>query len=285
MKVLVVGGTGVVGSAVVAALRAAGHQPRIMSRSADGAARLPPGTDYVQADLERPATLPPAFSGMDGVFLLAPIGRSETAQALAGVDAAKAAGLTRIVYLSALMPPGSEAIPHVASKIPVERAVQASGLPWTVLRPNHLFQTDAPLRDEIMTGGVYPQPLGARGLNRLDVRDLAEAAANAFTRGAGGIVPINGPRGLTGDDTARLYSECLRRPVRYAGDDLDVWEKAASAVSSPWVAHSLRMMYDYYIRHGAHASGRDFAAQENLLGRAPRPFETFVEEVAGEWSA
>lgn len=254
-----------------------------MSRSAEKARRLPAGTAHVVGDLSQPATLPAAFEGVDGVFLLAAMSQTETAQGLAGVEAAKAAGVERIVYMSVLMPPGVEAIPHIASKIPVEQAVQASGIPWTILRPNNFFQNDVWLRDAITTYGVYPQPIGSRGLNRVDVGDIAEAAANAFTRGIGGIVPLNGPRGLTGDDTARIYSERLRRPVLYGGDDLDAWEKQASSMFPLWMVHDLRMMYDYFIKNGAHASGTDFAAQQNLLGRAPRPFEAFVEELAKEW--
>jgi uncharacterized protein YbjT (DUF2867 family) len=283
MKVLVIGGTGTVGSTVVKQLRDGGHEPRVMTRSAEKAAGLPPGTAHVVADLEQPASLPAAFTGVDGVFLLAPVSQTETAQGLAGVEAAKAAGMQRIVYLSVVMPPGSEVIPHFASKVPVERAVQASGIGWTILRPNNFFQNDLWLRDAITTYGVYPQPLGPRGLNRVDVRDIAEAAVNAFTRGSGGIVPLNGPRGLTGDDTARVYSELLKRPVRYGGDDLDVWAQQASAMFPPWMVDDLRVMYDYFIRNGMPASGTDFAAQEHLLGRAPRPFEAFVEELAKQW--
>jgi uncharacterized protein YbjT (DUF2867 family) len=283
MKVLVVGGTGTVGTAVVAQLRASGVEPRVMSRSAAKAAALPAGTVHVAGDLAQPASLPAAFTGVDGVFLLAPVGSDEAAQSLAGVDAAKAAGARHIVYLSVVMPPGSEVIPHFASKIPVEQAVQASGIPWTILRPNNFFQNDLWFRDAITTYGVYPQPIGPRGLNRVDVRDIAEAAANAFTRGVGGVVPLNGPRGLTGDDTARVYSEILRRPVRYGGDDLDLWAKQASAMMPPWMVQDMRIMYDYFIRKGAHASGTDFAAQQNLLGHAPRPFEAFVQELADGW--
>jgi uncharacterized protein YbjT (DUF2867 family) len=283
MKVLVVGGTGTVGSAVVTHLRAGGIEPRVMSRSAARASALPAGTPLVVGDLAVPASLPAAFSGIDGVFLLAPVGPDETAQAVAGVDAARAAGVGHIVYLSVTMPPGSEVIPHFASKIPVEQAVRASGIPWTILRPNNFFQNDLWFRDAMTTYGVYPQPLGPRGLNRVDVRDVAEAAANAFSRKVQGIVPLNGPRGLTGDDTARVYSEVLERPVRYGGDDLDLWAKHASTMMPPSMVQDMRIMYDYFIRKGVHASGTDFAAQQNLLGHAPRPFEAFVQELADGW--
>ena len=74
MKVLVIGGTGTVGSAVVAELRARGHEPYVMTRSADKARQLREGTAHVVADLGTPATLPAAFRGMDAAFLLAPVG-------------------------------------------------------------------------------------------------------------------------------------------------------------------------------------------------------------------
>ncbi len=130
---------------------------------------------------------------------------------------------------------------------------------------------------------MYPQPLGGRGVNRVDVRDIAEAAVNALLEGTCGVVPLNGPRGLTGDDAARVYSELLGRPVRYAGDDLDAWEARAGAAFPAWMVPDLRVMYDFFIRNGAHASGRDFAAQEALLGRAPRRFEIFAAELAEDW--
>ncbi len=284
MKVLVIGGTGTVGSAVVAELRARGHEPHVMTRSADKARQLPAGTAHVVADLADPATLPAAFSGMDGAFLLAPVAQNETAQALAAVEAAKAARIGRLTYLSVVMPPGSEVIPHFASKLPVEQAIQASGIPWTILRPNNFFQNDLWFRDAITKFGVYPQPIGPRGLNRVDVRDIAEAAVSAFSREVGGIFPLNGPRGLTGDDTARIYSEQLGRPVRYGGDNLDVWAQQVSTVYPVWMVDDLRIMYDYFIRYGAHASGRDFAAQQALLGHAPRGFEAFVAETVHQWT-
>ena len=221
---------------------------------------------------------------MDAAFLMAPVAQDETAQALAAVSAARAARVGHLAYLSVAMPPGSEIIPHFASKLPVEEAVQASGLAWTILRPNNFFQNDRWFRDPITKFGVYPQPIGPRGLNRVDVRDIAEAAANALTRGRGaGIVPLNGPRGLTGDDTARVYSELLGRTIRYGGDDLAVWAQQVSSVYPPWMVEDFRAMYDYFIRFGLHASGRDFAAQEALLGHAPRGFEEYAAELVQEW--
>jgi len=283
MRVLVIGGTGTVGTAVVALLRAGGNQARVLTRSGERARQLPPGIEGVLGDLDRPESLAAAFAGVDGAFVATAIGPTETAQGLSAVAAARSAGVGRVVFQSVIMPPGAEVIPHFASKIPVEQAVRDSGIPWTILRPNNFYQNDAWFRDAIVTHGVYPQPLGSRGINRVDVRDIAEAAVNAFIRGVGGIVPLNGPRGLTGEDTARVYAEQLGRPVRYAGDDLDAWEAQARAVFPAWMLHDFRTMFAFFIRNGAHASGRDFSAQEDLLGHAPRSFEAFAAELTQAW--
>jgi uncharacterized protein YbjT (DUF2867 family) len=253
-----------------------------MTHSEAPAGRLPPGVDLVTGDLDRPETLRPAFSGMEAVFLMAPSGEAETARALSGVAAAREAGVRRVVYLSAIRSHGSDTIPLVASKIPVEVALRTSPLRCTILRPNHFFQNDLTLRDVIVGRGVYPQPLGSRGLNRVDLRDLAEAAVNAIVGEVDGEFPLNGPRGLTGDDTARVYSEALGRPVRYAGDDLDAWAREAAAVLPAWKVRDSRLAFEHVIRNGVHASGRDFLAQERLLGHAPRSFEAFVAELG--WS-
>lgn len=278
MKVLVVGGTGTVGGALVKTLLARGVEVSVTSRGGAAGSRVPDGVAVVTGDLSKPVSLATAFKGADGVFLMAPVSESETSLGLAGVAAAKAAGVKRLVYLSVFMPPGSEVVPHFASKLPIEKAVRESGMGWTILRPNNFFQNDVTARPAILEG-VYPSPLGSRGLNRVDVRDIAEAAANAFEQGIDGLFPLNGPRGLMGEDTARVYSETLNRPVRYAGDDLDAWASRASTALPAWLVRDLRIMYEFFLANGMHASGRDFLAQERVLGHAPRTFERYAAEL------
>src|SRR5512142_3177094 len=123
MNVLVVGGTGTVGSQVARHLLEKGAKVRVMSRTAERA-KLELPVETVQGDLERPDTLGSQFAGVDSMFLLNALSQSETTQGLAAVEAARNGGVKKIVYMSVLMPPGSEVIPHFASKIPVEQAVK-----------------------------------------------------------------------------------------------------------------------------------------------------------------
>ena len=100
MKTLVIGGTGMVGSMVVAGLLKQGVNVRVMSHSPDKLKKLPAGVEGCRADLDDPDTLPAAFDGIDSVFLLNTVGLSETDEGLAAVSAAKAAKVKKIVYMS-----------------------------------------------------------------------------------------------------------------------------------------------------------------------------------------
>jgi len=141
---------------VVAGLLKKGVFIRVMSHSPDKLKKLPTVVEGFRADLDDPDTLPAAFDGIDSVFLLNAVGPNETDQGLSAVAAAKAAGVRKIVYLSASMPKGSERISHFRSKLPVEKAVKESKIACTLLRPNNFFQNDPRLKSAIMQYSVYP---------------------------------------------------------------------------------------------------------------------------------
>ena len=285
MKILVIGCTGTVGSVVMEKLAAQDVSVRCLSRSNDKLRGLPSRVEGHIADIDNPGTLAAAFSGVDSVFLLVPVSPRETTQGLAAVEAAKAASLKKIVYLSVSMPEGSTHIPHFGSKIPVEYAIKESGIAFTILRPNNFFQNDLALKETIMQYGLYLTPLGKTGLNRVDVRDIAECAVNALIKRGfdGQAIAIHGLDTLTGNEIARIYSQYVGRDVRYGGNDLDVWVERVKNVMPEWKVRDYRVMYRYYQDHGMIASAADLEKQQKLLGHKPRRFEDFVKEVAGEW--
>ncbi len=287
MKILVIGGTGTVGSAVVSGLLGQGANVRIMTHSADKLKQLPAGVEGIRADLDDPDTLPPAFERTDGVFLLTAVGLNETDEGLFAVSAAKAAGVGRIVYLSAYMPKGSEIIPYYRTKVPVEKAVKESGMAYTILRPNDFFQNDLRLKDAITQHGVYPQPIGMRGVSRVDVRDIAECAVNALVKPGheGQEYPVHGPDALTGEDIAGIYGRHLSRTVRYGGDDLDAWAERVKYLMPEFVIPEMRIMYQFYQNHGAIATAEDLEKQQKVLGHKPRSFGDFVKEIIPAWKS
>ncbi len=287
MTILVTGGTGTVGSHVVANLAAAGHDTRVLTRSPEKVGALPNGVTGAIGALSEPVTLGPAFEGIDRLFLLTPLAQDEVDQGLAGVEAARAAGVERIVFMSVHQADQALRIPHFASKVEIVRGLERSGIPYTVLEPNSFYQNDVWFRQPLMEFGVYPNPLGSVGLNRVDVRDIATAAVTALTEDGheGEHYPVVGPEVWTGESSAQAWSAALGSGVIYGGDDVDRWAQAASAMMPDWLVADLKIMFVDFQERGLLASDDDFARQRRLLGRDPIPFERFTMEVAGMWKA
>jgi uncharacterized protein YbjT (DUF2867 family) len=286
MNVLIIGGTGRVGGHVAAELAARGIRVRVMSRSPQKIAELRSPLTGVVADLNRPETLKEAFAGIDRLFLVTAHTITETGQGIAAIHAAASAGLQRVVYMSAAAPPGATRIPHVASKAPVEHALIASHLDYTILRPTELFQNDL-AHAYAITFGLYPSPIGDLGISRVDARDVADAAVSALTRSGheGRIYTIGGSEVLTGDAVAAAYGERLERPIHYAGNALDLWEQTIGATLPRWQRNDYRIMYRYLQEHGLRLDPRDLSDQLRVVGHAPRQFADFVDATCRAWTA
>lgn len=282
MKILVIGGTGTVGSAVVARLAKRGDAVRVLTRSAAKAGSLAAGAEGVGGDLADPKSLAQPMAGVDAVFLLTPVDREETRLGLNGVGAAKAAKVGRIVFMSVFGAEAAPDVPHFIGKLPVEQAVRESGLPWTILRPDYFFQNEEPLAPAIAQG-VYPQPLGEVGVHGIDVGDIADAAVAVLTGSGheGRTIPVAGLDLLTGPSIASTYAGHLGREVRYGGDDLTVWGARMAEHGLPdWLVHDLRAMFAHIQRHGQRATDADHEAVRRVLGREPRRFDDFAAGLA-----
>jgi uncharacterized protein YbjT (DUF2867 family) len=287
MTILVTGGTGTVGSQVVARLAAAGEDTRVLTRSPEKAAVLPDGVTGAVGALSEPSTLGPAFEGADRLFLLTPLAQDEVDQGLAAIEAAKSEGVERIVFMSVHHADRAPEVPHFASKVEIARGLERSGIPYTVIEPNSFYQNDLWFQQPLMEFGVYPNPLGSVGLNRVDVRDIADAVVAALTQDghAGQHYPVVGPDIGTGEGSAQEWAAALGSGVIYAGDDLDAWARAASAMMPEWLVADLRVMFEHFQARGLLASDDDFARQRRLLGRDPTPFARFATEVAAMWKS
>ncbi len=287
MSYLVLGGTGTVGSAVVRKLLGRREEVRVVTRSTEKGAALPPGATAVVGDLQDPATFAHMFDGAERIFLLNGVVPTELQEGLAAVNEARRVRASRVVYLSVHNADKAPHIPHFASKVGIERALAASGVPFTILRPNNFYQNDYWYRDAVLQYGVYPQPLGRAGTSRVDVRDIADAAVNALTGSGheGKTYALVGPDAWTGENTAAAYAAALGRAVRYAGDDLDEWSRQALQMLPAWMVYDFRLMYAYFQAHGLRATPRDLEETRAIVGGAPRGFGDFVKETVAQWTA
>ncbi|WP_343723058.1 SDR family oxidoreductase, partial [Herbaspirillum seropedicae] len=138
MSILVTGATGAVGSLVVQGLAAAGAEVRALVRS-PGKMALPAGVKEVVGDLREVTSLRTALRGVRTLFVLNAVAPDELTQALNVLNLAHQAGIERIVYLSVIHADRFTDVPHFTGKHTVERMIEGSGLPATILRPAYFL--------------------------------------------------------------------------------------------------------------------------------------------------
>ena len=132
---------------------------------------------------------------------------------------------------------------------------------------------------------MYAQPLGSVGVSRVDVADIAEAAANALTSGEfeGETYTLVGPDALTAEDCARIWGEALGRDLDPM-EDVDAWAEQARQSMPGWMVWDFKVMYRMFGEQGLVASDEDLRETEHIVGHPPRSFDDWVAAVAPRWS-
>lgn len=231
MRVLVTGGTGYVGSEVVASLVSAGHEVRALVHRAHP--EMPAGAGQVEGDVTDAASLSEAAAGCEAIVHLVAILDGSDAEFEAvnaggpsnAVEAAKANGIRRIVHMSALGVSEEHAplTRYWRTKYEGKRAVMDSGLDWTVIEPSFVFGRNGgalkafesliklPVAPVIGNGRYRHQPVW--------VGDVATAFVRALERPQtiGQVIPLGGPQVFTFDELldelARVTGRAPRRKL------------------------------------------------------------------------
>ena len=286
MTILVTGATGHVGRQVVEQLVQRGASVRALVRDV-AKADFPAGVDVVQGDLLDVDALRRAFTGVSTLFLLNAVVPDEYTQALIALNLAREAGVRGIVYLSVIHSERYVNVPHFAGKFGVERMIEGMGLHATILRPAYFIGNDLTIKDVITGHGVYPMPIGGKGLAMVDTRDLAEVAAIELIRREEAAEPLPlvrvnvvGPDTLTGADIAAIWTDVLGRPVAYAGDDTAGFEQNLRQFMPPWMAYDMRLMSERFVSDGMMPEADDVERLTALLGRPLRSYRDFALETA-----
>ncbi|WP_315713795.1 MULTISPECIES: NmrA/HSCARG family protein [unclassified Bradyrhizobium] len=286
MTILVTGATGTVGRRVVEQLVRRGADVRALVRD-PGKANLPAGVQIAQGDLLDVDSLRGAFSGVSTLFLLNAVTPDEFTQALIALNLVREAGIERIVYLSVIHSDVYVNVPHFAGKFAVERMIEQLGLNATILRPAYFMNNDLAIKDVVLDYGVYPMPIGAKGLAMIDVSDIGEIAAIELIRREQSAVPLPldrinlvGPDTLTGADAAAIWSDVLGRTIAYGGDNTAQFETNLRQVMPSWMAFDMRLMAERFLTDGMVPDEGDVARLATLLGRPLRSYRDFVAEIS-----
>ena len=285
MSVLVIGGTGQIGSLVLKGLEAEGATARVLTTD-HGGTDLPKGMTPVTGDLLDPASVREALVAVDTVFLLASVSPSELMQSSIAIDLAQEAGVKHMIYFSQVKLNWPDC-PHAVAKAGAEALIRHHGLPATILRPAYFFQNDKNLRNAVL-GGTYPVPIGNVGVQMIDARDIAAVAVltilNRAAFEADPLLELVGPDVITGQRAAEIWSEASGRPVAYGGDDLGrAFEDQQAEIMPGWQAHDLVGMFRGCQRDGMQGAPRAADRLVHLLGRPLRTYRAFVEEMHGQW--
>ncbi len=275
---LVTGATGNIGSGVVDLLCEQGQQVRVLVRDAARAHHLPAGIDIAVGDLDSADAVTAALDGVDAVFAL--YASPGLAQAEIMIDAARSAGIQRIVLLSSV---GARLrpLPTIGETLAArEDLFHASGLNVTYLRPNALMSNALAWAEGIRRDGRVVDPTGLGRMPCVDPEDIARVAALALAEdghtGHGYI--LNGPEALTSREQVDTLADVLGRAVEFV--DVTPEQYAADSVANgvpPEAAAALRNLNEMFRVGRAGVIADDI---ENLTGTAPRTFRQWCERHA-----
>ena len=286
MTILVTGATGNVGRNVVDQLVERGADVRALVRD-PASANLPAGVNVVQGDLLDVDALRAAFAGVSTLFLLNAVVPDEFTQALLMLGVAREAGVRRVVYLSVIHSDVYVNVPHFAGKFGVERMIEAMGFEATVLRPAYFMDNEHTIKDTITGYGIYPMPIGAKGLAMIDARDIGEIAAIELVRREASAKPLPserinlvGPDTLTGADAAAIWSDVLGREIAFPGNDTAGFEQNLRQFMPSWMAYDMRLMSERFITDGMIPDAGDVQRLTALLGRPWHSYREFAGQVA-----
>ena len=280
--ILVTGAGGNVGRPLLDELAAANAPARAAYHSADKAAHArTAGRDAVAVDYARPETLQPALDGVESVFLLGSGAMGQTEGETNVVRAAKAAGVRRIVKLS-VIGAAEEAFGFARTHRPVERAIEESGLAWTLLRPASYMQNFvnfmAPtIRSQHALYTLIPDS----PFNHVDTRDVARVAATVLTRGGhdGRAYTLTGPRSFSYREAAATIGSVTGTPVEVVALGESDLRAGMKANGIPDYYADLLVDLDRWYESGK--ADLVTSSIRDVTGREPTTFEQFVRDFAG----
>jgi NAD(P)H dehydrogenase (quinone) len=282
-NLLVTGANGKLGRHVVQLLLEAGPEnnkdhiiaaSRDTSKLADLAAK---GAETRTADFDDAASLAAAFAGVDRVLIISTdaLGSGQRLkQHQAAVKAATEAG-AEIVYTS--MPnPDTSAVIFAPDHAGTEKAILASGQPYTILR-NAWYQENLlmSLPGAFASGTLYTSA-GEGTLSHVSHADTAHAAAAALSKPAANeTLTITGPELLTTKQIAALASEIVGKPLAVVDLTDEQLAGGMKAAGLPEVLIPMLVSFDTNTREGGfNVLTGDV---EKLTGQKPSPLRAFLE--------
>ncbi|MFD5041269.1 NAD(P)H-binding protein [Streptomyces sp. NPDC058377] len=277
--VLVTGGTGKTGRALVGLLRAGEVPARVASRNP--AAGDP---EAVRFDWNDPATFTDALRGTDRVFLVPPVESVDPMPLVRPfLEQARAVGVRRVVLLgSAIVLPNAPSALDMADYVralPGGVVLRASGFMQNFLRPHPIGESISSLR-------TISTAAGDGRVGWIDARDIALSAAALLTaaddrRSVDDDYLLTGPKALSYQEAADIISAQTEQHVRVDKITTEQQIAAYRAAGMPAEFASAVASVEEGIRAGR--EDRVSTAVLDLTGRPPRSFAEFAQDHGPDW--
>jgi uncharacterized protein YbjT (DUF2867 family) len=273
--ILVTGATGQVGREVVRLL--AGDVPvRALVRDRD-AARLD-GAEVAVGSFEDRASLACAMTGVETLFLAGRDNPAQVDQHSRVLAAAAAAGVGRIVKLSAAAAAPDSPVALMCWHAATEQELRATGAGWTFLRPHLYMQNLLRFAAEVAGSGTLTAPMGSGEFPLVDTRDVAAAAAAVLReprQHAMRTYVLTGPRAVSYAEIATAMAAVAGRAVEYRAAEPAAFRDGLLGTGIPeWRADDLAAIATAYADDDNRVSD-DLPA---ILGRPATSLERFLAD-------
>jgi len=289
--VAVTGAGGRLGSRLAFRLAAEGARQRLVTRNPDHAPHLDDGRplpeSYVMPiegyrDAEG---LRNAFTGARTVFLVsAHEDADRVGEHVAAIDAAVAAGVERIVYVSFIGAAPDAVFTFARDHWHTEEHLRSTGLRWTVLRDNLYHHALTVLVGE---DGVIRGPAGDGRVASVSHDDVADVATAVLLderpeRHDGVTYELTGPEALTLEEVASTLSEATGRSITYHPETTDeAYASRERFGAEPYLVEGWVSSYEAIAAGTLEAVSRDVP---RLVGRPARSFAQWLDDYPAEWS-
>jgi uncharacterized protein YbjT (DUF2867 family) len=267
--ILVTGGTGNAGGAVVRALVDRGEQVRALVRD-EKAGSVPQAAQRAVGDLNRPETLKPHLDGVAAAFLLS--GYEGLDETLANM---RAAGVERIVLLSGGAAVATEVDNPISQYMTrSEEAVRGSGLAWTILRPYEFMSNALRWAEQLRAGDVVRAPFANVSVAVIDPRDIAAVAVAALLEKGheSKSYRLSGPESLLPEDRLRVLGGALGRDLRFEAQSED---EARAEMSASMPREYVDAFVNFYVGGWVEES-QVLSTVREVTGREPGTFEQWA---------
>ncbi|NJN17596.1 MAG: SDR family oxidoreductase [Oscillochloris sp.] len=281
--ILILGATGNVGAPLVDMLNTQGYRVRagVTPRSIERYC-APAGVEPVAFDFADPATYATALAGVQKLFLLRPPQVTDPEHGINPfIDAARAAGIRQIVFLSILGAEKNGFLPHRK----IEQHLEAGPADWTFLRASFFMQNlSTTHRDEIRERGELLMPAGNGATSFIDTRDIAAVAAHCLTEEGhtGRAYDLTGNEALNYHTVAQALSAYLGKSVRYRKPSLLQFIRDRRSSGLDW--GFVLVMSGIYTTVRLGLAAQVASDTERILGRAPITLGQFIIDERRCWA-